>query len=267
MNPLFLDTPRTRPLHLSHGTGWRVQLDGLALRVTAPRRAPGLVPLKAISRVISASDVQWEPRALLACMKAGTAITFIDALGNPQGYCHGVLRRETSLANLLVEVIEHPEWDQRYENWLTGMHSQRIIHALSNTGLRISFCDRAAARSKLCEAAHQRCQRNITALLRQIDGNLHALVLEQLQHAINHPRFLGHPRPGLSFVKDFANLLHWSAYSLLTDPETIGPIPDDEARLAAHLTNSHRAELQARIKAMLSIFELWLREWTQEDET
>lgn len=266
MSPFFLDLPRTRPLHLTHGNGWRVQLDGLALRVTAPRRATGFVPLKAISRVISACDVHWEPQALIACMKAGTPITFIDARGAPQGYCHGALNRETSLAGLLTEVIEQPDWDQRYGDWLMGMNSQRIGQALHHAGLRTAIRSYDAARSKLCQAAHARCGRNITALLRQIDANLHAITLEQLQHALAKPRFLGYPRPGLSFVRDFSHLLHWSAYGLLCDPDTVGPVPDDEPRLAAHLVNSNRAHLHARLKAILAIFELWLRDWAQELE-
>lgn len=266
MTPIFLDLPRTRPLYLAQGKGWLVKLKGKALHISAAKSAPGTIPIRAISRVISASDVQWQPAALSACMKAGTTITFVDAYGNPQGYCHGVRRKETGLAGLLDELIDHPQWEDRFDRWLSSMHAQQIIRALRASGLRLAYGDYAAARSKLCQAAHNRCGRKVTNVLRQLEAGIHALVLEHLASALADPVYLGYPRPGFSFVQEFTKLMQWGAYDLLEGPEAFGLEPVDEPRLAARLIHGNRALLQARLVALLALFELWLRDWTLEVE-
>lgn len=254
-----------RPLYLPASKELRVAIDGLALRLHAPRRAAQWMPLDRISRVLSATDVAWDTPALVACLRAGVPVVFIDGHGNAQGFCHGPRRRETSLANLLIELIERPDWDERYGNWMTAIHSQLIRRQLLHLGQRVGFRDQAAARSTLCNAHYLRMGVSVVDVLRHIQGVVHGMVVQHMQDAIPSPRFLGYPRPGLSLVSDFAALMQWPAYRLLSQIKSADLAdPDDVPRLAAYLAEQHRDRLTDTLDELVARFEIWLRDWEQE---
>lgn len=255
-----------KPLYLASGRGWTVAVDGLALRICAPRQAVRYAPLRRISRVLSATDAQWETPALLACLEAGIPIVFTDGHGRAKGYCHGMRRRETSLASLLVEAVEQSDWTERYSNWLHAMHCQMVRKALAAAGLRIGFRDFAAARSKLCAACNRRCRRVVTGLLHQLDGFMHALVVERLHQTVAAARFMGHPRPGLCLVSDFTALMSWSSFGLVQQWAKNNLEEEQEQRIAAQLLEQERQQLAAHLSSLTDNFELWLRDWIQEGE-
>jgi hypothetical protein len=214
--------------------------------------------------VVSSTDTCWQTKALMACLEAGIPVVFVDARGRARGYCHGRQRRETAMGGLLTEAIEHPEWAQRYGDWLRSMHDRLICRARATAGGRIVSCSHAAARSKLCAAWHLRCGHVVTSMLHQIDGFMHALVVDQLKNVFGAARFMGHPRDGVCLVNDFAALLCWSSYGLL---DGLGKDDFREARqhrLAAQLVEQNCDRLADQLSKLVDALELWLREWMQE---
>lgn len=248
-----------KPLYLGTGPAWRVAHDGPALRVQALGRAPAWYPYRRLARVVSATDAQWQAAALIACLRAGVPVCFIDGRGEPQGYCYGASRRETTLDGLLAFALDSPEWELRFHHWRRGQVRGLVLDALRVAGLPPRDLDVAAVRSALCNALHRHLGQPISPLLRHLDGALHAFAAERLHRQIS-PATLGHPRPGLCLVDEFAALLHWPAHALLATLET-GDLRDmPPAQLAASLL-AGTDSIDDALAALLARFELWLRSW------
>lgn len=249
-----------RPLYLASGNTLRVTHDGRALRVQAAGRAPAWYAYARLSRVVSATDVDWQAAALLACMGAGVPVCFLDGHGNPHGYCYGNLRRETLLDDLLAIALDAPDWEARFRHWNCGMHRQLMLQALTRAGLPARDLERpATVRSALCNAHHQRVARPLAPLLRQLEGALHAFTAEHLQQHVSAER-LGHPRPGLCLVDQFSSLLRWPAFRLLERVDAPQLDATAPARLAASLLGDD-SSLWKDLGALVLRFEHWLRSW------
>lgn len=260
----YLPLVPAKSLYLPHGRGWTVSLDGPVLRIDAANRAVQFAPLRRVARVVSSTDTCWQTKALLACLKAGIPVIFVDGDGRAQGYCHGRQRRETALAGLLTEAIEHPEWTQRYGDWLHAMHDRLIRQALTVAQVRISFRSHAGARSKLYSAWHQRCGYIVTSLLCRIDGFMYPLVVDHLKSAVGASRFMGHPRQGICLVNDLTALLCWSSYGLLDGLKKDDFMKTTEHRLAAQIVEQNCDRLADQLSKLVDALELWLREWMHE---
>jgi len=249
-----------RPLYLAHGSASQVIHDGRALRVQATGRAVAWYAYAKLSRVVSATDVQWQTAALLACLNAGVPVSFLDARGNVQGYCYGSLRRETTLDNLLAIALDAPDWESRFEFWYRGMHRQCMLRALATVGLPPRHLDHPpTVRSALCNAYHRHLGRPLAPLLRHLDGTLHAFAASVLRQHID-AQTLGHPRPGQSLVDAFATLLGWPAFHLLQPLDATRIDTTPPARLAAELLGDD-SPLGHELDVLLMCFEHWLRGW------
>jgi hypothetical protein len=259
-----MDISSPKSLYLLHGRGWRVALDGPVLRIDATRSATRFAALSKIARVVSATDTVWQTDALLACLKVGIPVIFVDGQGHTQGYCHGKSRRETTLAGLLTEAIEHPEWMQRYDDWLAVMHARQIRQAFALAGVSKTCNSRATARSRLCTAWQARKGHIVTSLLHHIDGLVYALVVEHMKSAVGVARFMGHPRAGISLTNDFAALLSWSCYGLLEGVEKDDIVNITHQRLSVQIVEEHRKSLVGQLKDLIDANEMWLRAWIQE---
>lgn len=264
MTSLRLTPPK--PLYLPASAQLQVAVDGPALRVKASHRAAQWLPLDRISRVLSAIDVQWETPALIACLRAGVPVIFIDGYGNAQGFCYGPRHRENSLTSLLVELIERPDWDDHYQAWLEAVQHQLVRRQLLRCGLRATrYREPRAARSALCNVHYRRLGVSVVRLLRHIQGAVHGMVVQHLHAAIPDQRFLGYPRPGFSLINDFASLMQWPAHRLLSQVELDDLVePEGLPRLAAHLAEHNREQLMATLDELVTRFEYWLRDWEQE---
>lgn len=250
-----------KPLYLEYGREWRVRIDGPALRVDAEHRASAWYPLNRVSRVVSAIDTQWATDALLTCLRAGVPVQFMDGFGELQAYCYGARRRETTLAGLLNEAIEHPEWSDRFDLWRRALSAQMIAAALRCAGLAPAHELACSARSDLCNAHHLRLRRPVGCLLRHLAGATHAFVSQRLHEEISEPRLLGHPQPGLCFAATFADLMQWPAHALMRYATPALLEEYAPPRQAAILFEQGREMMAVELDTLLGRFELWLRDW------
>lgn len=250
-----------KPLYLPHGRGIQVHADGPALCVGATDKAVSLYPFDRLSRVVSAEDVHWHGQALLCCLTRGVPVSFLDRAGRPLGCCYGIRRRETTLENLLLEAIEHPEWDGRYAIWFDGMQRQAMRQALLTNGLHCRRVDAVSTRGALGNAYHNETQCCAGRVFMHLQGVLFAWVSKRVGECITDPALLGFPRPGLNVVDALAEVLQWPLYALLVAARDTQPLEDRQARFAAMWFQSHQGEVQVHFDELVRQFELWLRGW------
>lgn len=265
--PENISVPETRALHLGPKGGWRVQLDGASLRISAGHGPIRYVPLAQLSRVISSDRVSWTTPALLACLGAGIPVIYVNTHGQPTGYCYGMHQRESALSGLLDETIDHPEWNSRYGQWFSAMEQQQIRKALLLAGLPMDRLDPNTARSRLFQACQRYAGPSASGILRLMHGKLASIALEALQAEFRMARHLAHPRPGLNFVRDFSQLMRWHCYRFLKTPNRRAQSAGSASavrRQAAQLMEAGLSQLEDRMMVLLLRFEFWLRAWVQE---
>lgn len=169
-----------RPLYLDAGRRWEVALDERALEVRCEGRAPVRFPLSRLSRVVSHRDAQWQTEALLGCLEAGVPVAFLNARGEPVGWCFGPRRKETSLASLLREGLAHPEWDDRYGSWRSGAERREILGALMACRLHRREPTAVDARAALFNLHRRRFGVPMGPHFRAIRAALHGVVISDL---------------------------------------------------------------------------------------
>lgn len=199
-----------RPLYLQGRQGAQVRLDGPALDVRLPERAPTLFPLLRVSRVIVSGPVQWSTEALLACAERGITVTFLDRNGGVRAYLFGQSGARESLFHRLCDLLDRADWAERYDDWKRGMASHarralcrqlRIDTARLPSGRVLDALDdleRLYAPPALCHWLHRR-----------LHGWLAALVAEELAGAgldAARQRAFG---DRLHLTDDLARLLAW----------------------------------------------------------
>lgn len=126
-------SPPPKALYIEARPGMRVSLDGPALRITAPDRAERLFPLARLARVITLGQVDWQTEALLACARAGIPLTFADRGGALVGRLLGPSQGQETLANLFNQLVQRPDWRERYSECLAALEQQTLLahrHAL-----------------------------------------------------------------------------------------------------------------------------------------
>lgn len=198
-----------KPLYLEGG-GAQVCLDGPALRVSRQETAERWFPLIRLERVVSARQVDWTLEALLACAEAGISVHFIGHDGTTIARCFGAGRAESeALAVLIDRLLEHPDWPDRYNDWLRAMEQVAVRSVLRRCGvvgwplstgkeLRQWFFE--TARGKGLEAGYQ----YFGAVTRSA---LSSLVT---QHWLDAGVDLDGARAlGLNLIEDYTTLLFW----------------------------------------------------------
>ncbi|MEZ5537195.1 MAG: CRISPR-associated endonuclease Cas1 [Thiolinea sp.] len=106
------------PLFLDVSVANSVALDGVALRVVTHERVDVWYPLRRLARVVVTGRVEWETRALLACLEAGVPVAFRRRDGTLIGHCLSDVSSRVSLEALLVSAVQLPEGEQIYQRWL-----------------------------------------------------------------------------------------------------------------------------------------------------
>ena len=126
-----------KPLYLNGRIGMFVALDEPALRVTLPGRAATLYPLQRISRVIASGPVAWETAALLACAERGITVTFLRRDGALQAYLFGESTQREGLLCRLQDLLDRPDWQERYDDWRRAMASRARKSLARRLGLDV----------------------------------------------------------------------------------------------------------------------------------
>ncbi len=253
-----------RPLYLAGREPLDVALDGPALRVSSPGRADGRYPLRRLSRVIVSGEVEWQTRALTACLERGVPVTFLDREGRLLGYCFGARSREMPLAERLQELLDRPDWAARYGDWRAAEERKAILRALGGHRARLSDLRPAAVREHLL-AGHLRLARpaRVRRVHRLLVGMLAALSGEVLTRSGIRPELIGFRRRGLNLANDLTGLLEWELHA--TTRALLRERRRERLEQPAIAAAFERAapRLLRRGHGHLGALERWLRElWT-----
>lgn len=124
-----------KPLYLEGGD-IKVRLDGPALKVLTPARAAGWFPLRRVSRVVSARQVDWALDALLACAEAGITVQFVDNDGTTVARCLGPHPMDSAAIESRLELLwRHEDGISRYGDWRRAMERMAVRSVLRRAGL------------------------------------------------------------------------------------------------------------------------------------
>ncbi|HWO99026.1 MAG TPA: CRISPR-associated endonuclease Cas1 [Methylococcus sp.] len=124
-----------KPLYLEGGDT-KVRLDGPALKVLAPARAAGWFPLRRVSRVVSARQVDWALDALLACAEAGITVQFVDSDGTLVARCLGPYPVDPgAIGSRLERLWQREDGISRYGDWRRATERMAVRSVLRRAGL------------------------------------------------------------------------------------------------------------------------------------
>ncbi len=166
-----------KPLYLYRSDA-QVRLDHGALRISVKEGAADRwIPLRQISRVLSAETVGWTLEALLACARTGISVTFQDGDCRMIARCFGNPCERQELAQRLADLRFLPDWSEAYLNWVRQMDRiaarsvARRMHLEEQRTVQPADLRRMfdlAARDLLAWPAWQ-------LMRRELHGQLHAL--------------------------------------------------------------------------------------------
>jgi hypothetical protein len=203
-------TPRTQqlPLYLLGKNPTRVETDGPALLVRTQHKSPLRYPFARIARVIAAERVEWQARALAACQHEGTPIVFLDGAGNPAGYLLPAQGKPSRLDSVLEEILERPDWQQHYRNWLRARRMQRLkcwLQAQQDTGRE---CDSETFRERVRQHVYRAETESAASANDSMQtAAITAYVLQTLHRAGLKPRYWGNRGEALELATDLVSLL------------------------------------------------------------
>lgn len=250
-----------KPCYLNAADGLRVELDGPALRVSLPQRAATLYPLARISRVIASGDLDLSTAALLACAERGITVTFLDRDGRLRAYLFGESTCREGLFLRLRDLLDRPDWQDRYGDWRRAMHS-RARRALA----RQAGIDPAALAQGRLEALLAGLRRRYgdpracRRLDRRLEGLLAALVAELLAGAGLGAERARSLDERLDLAGDLRRMLAWDLHlpALQLLREGRGRAPDD--RRLTDLFERRAPRLRRLGRSLLNRLHGWLLE-------
>ncbi len=254
-----------KPLYIEADEPVRVRLDGPALVVAHPGRAPRRFPLGRISRVVAAGRIAWDHDALLACLDHGVTVTLLAPDGSARGFSLPACDPATRDNQRIEEFLSRPDWRSLYDNWLRSFERREILHL--GKLLRTRFADmRPPAVQDAVEARWSARLPHgfVRSLKNQLDGLLFARVVERLETRNFAPSILVDRRPGFHLPRDLARLLGWRLYADLDRylrrlvVAARSPAPESCRREILTLYETlHRRE-DRRIAYAIDNFRFWL---------
>lgn len=249
-----------RPLYLQTSGDACVRLDSaVALRIEVDTRLAQRAPLSQISRVVSRTSVRWESDALVACMKRGIPVHFIDAAGKAQGFCFGARRVETTLAALLKNALDNEDWQHCYTEWKLNQHRARAAQALLLCQLPASDHNLKNVHNVLCNLHRTRHGEPAGVALGALQRLAHAEAAAVLDATVGDARLINWYRPGLCLINDFSGLIGLHAHTVVHHASVL-PLPEQTARWAVLQYELHAALWASSAGALCGAFERFLRE-------
>jgi hypothetical protein len=254
-----------RPLYLDSGLDWQVRLDdGPSLHVSASGRARSLFRISRLSRVISPARARWDTDALLACLRVGVPVLFIDAKGETVGWCFGSRKRESTLANLLRIAVDEPDggtWIRDWERAAARREVMATFRAIGLCGLHSSeHLEAAGARSRLCNWHRRRLGWAVGPWLHCLERYSEALAAEQLQEHVGDSGLIAHASPGIHLGLILSGLLQWRLHRIIDCSPAAGMLAVDPGRWAATAIEQHGTPLRLAAGALIGSLESVLRE-------
>ena len=197
-----------KPLYV-RGAETRVELDAPALRIRVPHQADAWLPLRRISRVISATPVQWSSAALLACAAEGISVSFLTDDGRVVARFTGPPGERDELRQRLSDWIDRAGWQDDYALWLSGMEQMAARSVARRAGLPASELPlpRELQRALRAQALDRGLLAEYDAVGRRIHGLLTGWVTQHLSEAGIGPEWAGWT--DLDLTGDFSRVLFW----------------------------------------------------------
>lgn len=124
MTHLYIDRP-----------GAEITLDGPALKIRAPGKAPRLLPLARLRRVHAHTACRWQTKALMQCARLGIPVLFHEADSRPVARLAGSRTANPRLSRLLEEVSLRSDWPELYSQWLDAMRLQTLRYLARRNGI------------------------------------------------------------------------------------------------------------------------------------
>lgn len=207
-----------KTLYLDGPVNTYVQLEGPALKVKSESVATKRFPLSRISRVVVRADlVIWSTAAILACMRSGISITFLDRSGDPEGFCYGSRHLENSFGNNLREFLEFDNWREYYEIWVEAEERRFILDTLRKMGMAMPEDLRASAvHSTIRNEMVRSLNKDVIREAYQIqEGLLKTWVPSALLSRGVPADLFSWKRRGFNMSEDIARILQWSLHPII----------------------------------------------------
>jgi hypothetical protein len=251
-----------RPLYLDGSQALQVSLDGPALCVEGESRADGRYPLSRVTRVVVRGPVEWRTEALLACLRSGIPVTFLDHRGDAEALCFGARHRERGLGSYLREFLDLANWRDQYAIWFSAMERRAVLNACRALGLRLDDLRPEQARQAILNSQSRRFWGvRLGPYYRYLKGLLVSHTAEVLSRAGLEADLMCWRREGLNLVLDFARLQEWDLHALVRALLDAAPQPRDLSHRALTAAfEAQAAQRDRRIEVCLHSFERWLRE-------
>ena len=207
-----------KPCYIQARPGMQINLDGPALSINVPDRAPVLIPLGRVSRVVISGSAECSITAALACAEHGIAVTFLQQDGTVRAHLFGRYRVKNDLFTHLRNLLDRPDWPDRYQQWLESAASyarKSLCRKLDLPPDRFSINQICGALDSEMEQFINKSQRRY--LQRRLHGLCSNLANDVLQRAgldAKHSRYF---EQRLNTPDDFAKLLALSLQLPLLD--------------------------------------------------
>ncbi len=195
-----------KPLYVQGG-GTRVERDGPALRVGRAGSAERWFPLRRISQVISAVQVDWSSQALLACAEAGITVSFLDEAGNVVARVMSRPGERVELRQRWTDFLSRPDARPLYEQWLAAMERMAVRSVVRRAGLALDEPPTAKAMRRMFREAAASMDLLFASerIGREVHGLLAALATQRLAE-MGIEETLG---DGAGLAADWAAVLFW----------------------------------------------------------
>ena len=174
-----------------------------------PEQADAWLPLRRISRVVSATCVGWSSEALLACAAEGISVSFLANDGRVVARLTGQPGERDELRQRLADLLDRPGWREDYDLWLTGMEQMAARSLARRAGFPVSELPlpKELQRALREQATDQGLLADYDALGRRVHGLLGGFVTQHLAEAGLGPEWAGWSELDLS--GDFSRILFW----------------------------------------------------------
>lgn len=248
-----------RPCYINATGGMRIRLDGPALSIHAPGQAAVLTPLSRISRVIISGSPECSAAVLLACAERGITVTFLHTDGAIRAHVFGQSMAENDLFIHLRDLLDRPDWPERYQLWLESAASRARISICRKLGIKPD----SLTLKQICLGMNQYMEQFVSAshrdyLQRRLRGMCSNLVSQVIQDVGLDKKYSRYFEPRLDIPGDFTNLVSLSLQAPLLEwlrRQPTGKRIDDRDVVALFERHSRRLEnLTRRLSSRLHAF-------------
>lgn len=247
------------PLYLQDSDALSVDIDStLRLCISWAEKPQRRIPLRFISRVVCNKRVSISTDALIACMKMGIPISFVEKNGAPLGWCMGVLRRESSLKSLLVHALDDPDWEHLYGQWLQRANLSTVSQVLLMCNTPATPVAIGSPRSVLFNRHRQKHGRPCGKLFNRLAGLAIDELASRLYREIGEPELLTMARPGYNLLLDLGELVALHAHIDIFHASSL-PTETDVGRWATRHYHVHATHWVYRTSALVFDFSQFLR--------